>query len=96
MSYGSIGCTYHKLKYSSPNRSKQKTQKQEQHKRAYLSKMEVWEKNKSEEWAKSRHTHTHTHRGPEIHTHTGTHTSTHTTLHYTLLDKTTVDSISWR
>ena len=36
MPYGSTCCTYHQLKYSSPNRSN-KNKKQEPHKRAHLS-----------------------------------------------------------
>jgi hypothetical protein len=47
-----IGCTYHQLKYSSPNRSN-KT-KQEPHKRAYLSENGGLGKNRSGEWPKSR------------------------------------------
>ena len=52
MPYGSIGCTYHLLKYSSPNRSK--TNKQEPHQRAYLLENGGLGKNKSGKWAKSR------------------------------------------
>ena len=43
---------YHQLKYSSPNRSKK--QKQEPHKRAYLSENGGLGKKRSGEWAKSR------------------------------------------
>ena len=51
--HGSICCTYHQLKYSSPNRpNKQKSQKP--HKRAYLSENGGLGKKKSGEWAKSR------------------------------------------
>ena len=53
MSYGSICCTYHQLKYSSPNRSK-KHQQEQPHKRAYLAENGDLEKKKSGEWAKSR------------------------------------------
>ena len=49
--YGSMGCTYHQLKYSSPNRSNKANQ--ERHKRAYLSENWGLGKKKSEEWAKS-------------------------------------------
>ena len=48
--YGSICCTYHQLKYSSPNRSKK--QKQKSHKRTYLS--ENGGLGKKREWVKSR------------------------------------------
>ena len=50
--YGSICCTYHQLKYSSPNRSKKK--KKEPHKRAYVSENGGLEKKKSGEWTISR------------------------------------------
>ena len=50
--YGSMCCTYHQPKYSSPNRSNETYH--ERHKRAYLSEKGGLAKKKSEEWAKSR------------------------------------------
>ena len=52
MPYGSMRCTYHRLKYSSPNRPK--TTIQEPDERAYLSENGGLGKNRSGEWAKSR------------------------------------------
>ena len=55
MPYDSIRCTYHQLKYSSPNRSSEEEKKrQEPHKRAYLSENGGLVKKTSGEWAKSR------------------------------------------
>ena len=48
--YGSISCTYHQLKYSSPNRSK----KLKSYKRSYLSENGSFGKKRPGEWAKSR------------------------------------------
>ena len=54
MPCGSIRCTYHQLKYSSPNRSTKNPKKQDPHKIAYLSENGGLGWNKSGEWAKSR------------------------------------------
>ena len=48
--YGSIGCTYQQLKYSSPYSSK----KQEPHKSAYLLRNGGLRKKRSGQWANSR------------------------------------------
>ena len=52
--YGSICCTYHPLKYSSPNGSSKHSKRQEPHKRAYLSGNGGLGKKISREWAKSK------------------------------------------
>ena len=53
MPYGSICCTYHQLKYSSPDRSN-KQKRQQPHKRAYLSENGDLAKKRSGECAKIR------------------------------------------
>ena len=48
MPYGTIGCTYHQLKYSSPNCSNKQTKDKSHTKEPTFQKMEVWIKTDQE------------------------------------------------